>query len=273
MKASSFFLIEENALRGMLTAFYLILAVIDLVSFSWLLTPQTLPASNWLWPAAWIDLLPQSVAPFAFPLLTVCTLAVHMTCALIPYSRSLKIMAFVSFLILVAIKNSFGKIDHNLHGVLYVSFGLIFVSNPATCAPRSNRAALLLTQGLFLATYSASGLWKLRSMIATLSETPWRDFNPLAAHLQWNQMQSFQHPSPTLWSELPWLSHALWWSVIFFEILCLLSIFAPRWLRPVALGIIAMHTMIFWQMQISFWEAALMAALILYNHPFRTARS
>ena len=91
-------------------------------------------------------------------------------CILSP-SKYLRILTSVFILLFFSIKYSYGKIDHSYHIWMISSVLMCFVFPSQPITSKINQFFIRLTQSLLLSHYFISGLWKLRSIIASDFQT------------------------------------------------------------------------------------------------------
>jgi predicted DCC family thiol-disulfide oxidoreductase YuxK len=75
-----------------------------------------------------------------------------------PQKRLFRIFAFIGLLTVSGLYNSYGKIGHSDHHLMFATFGLIFLDKDSSL---KNVIFFLSIQALLLITYSLSGFWKL----------------------------------------------------------------------------------------------------------------
>jgi hypothetical protein len=196
--------------------------------------------------------------------------------------RWARVLVFVSLLEHMALKFSFGAVNHGDHLGVLVSFVLIFLpdgwhARGIGAAGRRSRAATLLvfsgTQALILLTYSMAGIWKTGGILE-----------------QWirGQAVTYLHPRGLAYQVAakmveddtaslfgPWLVEHSWvgWlpgiAAIYLELFALWVVARPSLHRAWGLGLALLHIATHLMMGVGFPQNTLWLALFLVLSPFR----
>lgn len=233
------------------------------------------PPSAPLWP---IDLLNQltglgwltytiwiSAAGLSFALLA----------ALYPRVLAWRVGVFLYILIYIALRNSYGSINHGNYFYLYVSFALLFLParTKATLSARGGTlsclAVLWLTQSFLLLPYTLSGLWKIwdgglelfssDSMVRILLNRAMDDTDSIA-------------PLLPLVAQHNLVAQSMLLITVYVELFAILAVFRPHLLRPFGVVLILFHVGSYWIMDISFAANVLMIGLFVVLSPTAPSR-
>ena len=231
------------------------------------------------WPVAWIDWLePRTgIATVLWLHLAGGVAAVTLT-----RYRWARIFVFVSLLEFLALRFSYGAINHGAHLGLLLAFVLIFLPDgwrSWPSAPRRVRAATLVTlsgcQALLALTYTLSGAWKVLGILrqAVAGEPHYLHPDGLARQVA-AKLLAADEVSPLG----PWLiEHAGWGlplivGAIYLELFALWAVFRPSLHQAWGLGLIALHLGTHLTMGIGFVENTLWLALLFVLSPLRPRR-
>ncbi|MGE0631044.1 MAG: hypothetical protein AB7O96_01460 [Pseudobdellovibrionaceae bacterium] len=258
--------LSPERLPTLLSLFYLLMLLAAATQFSFLIRFENADLANWLWPVSWLGFFSISVIKtLGFGFYLVCLISLFLS-VLKPHLSFIKVISFVSFFILMAIKFSFGKIDHHLHSFLFVSFFMIFV-RPSPNQEDKNTLFFQAAQISFVGLYFLTGIWKLRYFLDSCFRNGWSETNPLSTQLAWNSIQAFSPANSGWWRSLPEdVSRLIWLGIIVFEILCIGLVWRPKLQRAGGIAIAVFHVLVFLIMKINFlWAAGLALILLAYN--------
>lgn len=266
--------------RALISAFYAVLLFLALSHlFSWrdiLDTTSLTPR----WPVFWLRHVELRSGIGAI-------LTGHLASALLgvalPGSRLVRVLVAVSWLEFLALRFSFGGINHGEHLGLLLAIVLIFLpagwSSSAT-PTRYVRAATLLVfsgcQAMIMLTYTMSGMWKAGGVVEQLirGETTYLSPSGLA------QQVAAKLLSDDATSVLgPWLIANYWvgpplmLGAIYLELLALWAVARPSLHRAWGLGLIVMHVSTHLTMGVGFPQNPLWLALFFVASPFRPRRA
>lgn len=187
-----------------------------------------------------------------------------------------RVGTFVYLLAHIALRNSYGSIDHGLHVLLFVSFALLFLprrSPEGKLTHRDTVAALTtlwLAQTALLLPYTLSGFWKIRhSGLELLSP----DAMP---RILLDRVLAEADNLPRL---LPFvaqhdlLATAMWLLTLYIECFALLVVFRPHLHRPFGAVLMLFHVASGWLMNIAFSSNIFMLGIFLVLSPLAPARS
>lgn len=182
---------------------------------------------------------------------------------------------FLYILLFIALRNSYGSINHGNYYYLYVSFALLFLPprNKAGEAARTDTlsclAVLWLVQSLLLFPYSLSGLWKIwdgrlellssDSMVRVLLNRAVDDSGNIA-------------PLLPLIARHDLLAQSILLVTVYIEVFALLVVFRPHLHRVFGAMLIIFHVGSDWLMNISFFSNILMIGLFLVLSPTAPTR-
>lgn len=202
-------------------------------------------------------------------------LTLALLAAVFPRIVMWRLGVFLYLLLFIALRSSYGSIDHGNYFYLYVSFALLFLpprDKPTAIGRRdtlSCLAVLWLIQTIMLLPYSLSGWWKIwdgrlelvssDSMVRILLDRAMDDTDNIAPLLPFIS----QH-------EL--LAQSLLLATVYIELFALLAVFRPHLQRVFGVVLIIFHVGSDWIMNISFFSNFLMIGLFLVLSPTAPAR-
>ena len=200
------------------------------------------------WPASWIDGTdPRTGIGIVLGAVLVSAIWV----AVAPQQRAARIAFAVTFLQYVAVVNGFGKIVHNLHGVLYLSVALIFLpkgpwERGTTVASRQQLLTVVwVAQALLLFSYTMTGVWKV---LYTMYDAIHPQITSMLAVDGFSVLLATRvaitEQNPVLADAVidrPWLGWFLYVGTIYLETASFLVIFRPRVHRFWGFGLISFH--------------------------------
>lgn len=197
----------------------------------------------------------------------------------LPGYRWVRVLVCFSWLELLALRFSFGSINHGDHLGLLLSFVLIFLPagwrSPLT-ADRRVRAATLLVfsgcQAMIMLTYSMSGMWKVGGIVEQLVKgevsylAPQGLAQQVAARLLADGSTSLLGP----WLiEHAWVGWPLTIGALYLEFFALWAVPRPSLHQAWGLGLIVLHVFSHLAMGISFLQNMLWLALFFVLSPLR----
>ncbi len=266
-----------TAAQALIASYYAILfffAVGEI--FSW---PETLSATSLTprWPVAWLRLTGTETGIAAILGLRLAGALLGLT---LSRHRWVRILVFASLLEHMALKLSFGAVNHGDHLGVLVAFVLIFL--PAGWegtgrVDRGVRAATLLVfsgvQALILLTYSMAGAWKAGGIL----EQWIRGQGVTYLHPQGLAYQiaakMIEDEAPSLFG--PWMVEHPWagWlpgiAVIYLEVFALWVVARPSLHRAWGLGLALFHLASHLTLGVGFPQNILWLSLFLWLSPFR----
>ena len=229
-----------------------------------------------LWPVQWID---QVGMPAGFYLVASAAAVGAIAAALMPEWRWARLLAFIGFLLLFALENSLGKINHGMHPWIFTSGFLVFLPNGrwrAVGDDRAKRESFLLVfwgaQAAILMFYSMSGLAKAAIGLGQLVYAQVGSFHPMAlAHQIAARVgqTNIDPPFADFFLSYPLLGWPLYVGGLYLELFAFVVAFRPRLHRPWGMALIAFHLGIYLTMGVNFWSGAILVAIVLVFSPFR----
>lgn len=215
---------------------------------------------DWIAHTTWV-----SIAGLSFALLA----------ALYPRVLVWRLGVFLYVLIYIALRNSYGSINHGNYFYFYVSFALLFL--PGRYKPTSSArertlsylAVLWLTQSFLLLPYTLSGLWKIwdgrlelfssDSMVRILLNRAIDDTDNIAPLLPLVAQHNF-------------IAQSMLLIIVYVEVFAILAVVRPHLQRPFGVVLILFHIGSDLIMGISFAANILMVGLFLVLSPTAPAR-
>lgn len=233
--------------------------------------------TQWAWPVLWIGWL--NAALWGPELVLGFGILAALLCALAPEFRVFRIALAFAMLEVLALKYSFGKVHHLMHGWLYVA--LIFAAllpDSAFYPKESTRkqrayAQLIFHVGLTMIglTYSLAGVGKLLGAIYQLALGQITPLHPsaLARHVADRLLQTY--PESILGPVM--ISHGTWlWpmmlATIYLQLVAVVAVFRPRLHRLWGFGLLGFHMMTALSMTIDFSPQLMLVALFFLASPF-----
>lgn len=234
------------------------------------LDASTLPL---LWPLRWLVWSGMETAVYLLGALAVggTVLAIFQ-----PERRPFRLLAFVGLFLLMALNNSFGKINHSMHGWLAVSFWFIFLPKVEQERPSRSQKVIYLTifwgaQALLLWFYTMSGVWKVETAVSQIIAGEVHAFHPYAmAHQVANRLLQDNSTSilgPFLLT-YPLLGWPLYLGALYLELFAIVAAFRPSLHRLWGTSLALFHLGTFLTMSITFNQNIMLLGLLLIASPF-----
>ncbi len=229
------------------------------------------PAPDPLWPVIWLAWLPEAQAGAGVVFILSLYLFGSLGAVMVPGSRTARALAFLALLQWVAYNNSFGKIGHSMHLMIYVGFLLVFLPSGWNLdgARRAVRQSVLNVHWACLATimltYSLAGLIKVWVGLGQWAVGQHSLFSPDALARQVAD-RLIQTNSTSFLGE--WFITYSGWTFLLMlptvalEVLAFWAAFRPALRAPFALGLLMFHLASFFAMTIIFQHAC--ALLVLF---------
>ena len=235
-----------------------------------------------LWPVAWLG-ASGALFPVGVKALFFFYLGTNVLAAVLPGWRSVRIAACLGLLEYVALKSSFGKINHSFHLPVLVSGLLVFLpdgwdARPARASRATRQGTLLvfwLCQAGVLLSYTMSGLGKLGGALYQLALGQPNAFAPgaLGSHIALRLLQTHSQSELGAWIiHHPWLTWPGLPAAIYLELFSFWIVFRPALQRFWAAGLILFHLGTFFTMTITFPQSSFLLALLLFQSPFAPER-
>ncbi|MEM7802861.1 MAG: hypothetical protein AAF633_26965 [Chloroflexota bacterium] len=251
------------------------------ISFNQVLSTQ----ANWqnpetivpLWPLAWINWV-EPLAALRFLMLG--TLFGFIVGIYFIEWRWARVIIFLFFFQLSAFANSFGKINHNLHGLIIISLILMLLPN-GRWASRGNLISwrhrfltlFASAQIFFMFFYTMSGLWKIYAgLLQVMRGDLYHTFHPyaLAQHVAFRLIQTnSQSLLGDLMIDYPLLGTLPFFLVLYLEIFAVVAAFRPTLHRLWGILMIGFHVGTFLTMTINFNINIVLLGFFLLLSPFQ----
>lgn len=228
-----------------------------------------------VWPVAWLELV--GVHRFS-PVVFAFGLGTALLGVLAPQLRVVRVAVLVGLLEVLALKYSFGKIHHLMHGWLYASFIFAFFLPNAAFAPerasrverQSGLLAIQAAQAMVALTYSLAGLGKLLGAVyqAALGQITPLHPSALALHIADRLLQT--HPESVLGPFMIDHALALWpmmLATLYLQLFAFVAAFRPRLHRLWGFGLIGFHVVTALSMTIDFSPNILLLGLLFLASP------
>ncbi|MEM1023975.1 MAG: hypothetical protein AAF627_02125 [Myxococcota bacterium] len=233
------------------------------------------PSPTLRWPVAWMVWVDPGVGGSVVLALG---LGGALLAATLPERRGLRALAFLGLLEVLALKYSFGKIHHAMHGWLFLSFLLIFLPEPrsgwaAGRARKDRQQALFVWSAAQVAlalTYSLAGLGKLVGTVYQGLRGQPTPLHPsaLARHmadrLQQTDADSLLGPWMIEYGNWLW---PLMLGTVYLQLFALQAAFRPRLHRWWGMGLIAFHVVSILTLTIDFNPNILLLGLLFVASP------
>ena len=182
---------------------------------------------------------------------------------------------FLYVLLHVALRNSYGSINHGSYFYLYVGFALLFLPSRDRANEMTRKSVLSclavfwLTQSILLLPYTLSGLWRIWS-----SRLELLSLDGMVRILLNRAIDDTAEIGPLLpfVVEHQYLAQAMLLMAVYVETFALLAVFRPHLHRPFGILLIFFHIGSDWLMNISFAANILMIGLFLVMSPMAPAR-
>ena len=195
--------------------------------------------------------------------------------AVSPRMFVLRFGAFLHLMLHVAIRNSYGSINHGVHVLLLVGFALLFLpgrrsdQRPERNNVRSCLTALWMAQSVILLSYTLSGVWKIWYGRLELFSSD------ALTRILLDRLLAEADEIPLLLpfvAQRDWLSQSMWLMTLYIEIFALLVVFRPHLHRPIGAVLMLFHITSDLLMNISFSLNIVMVGLFLLLSPLAPDR-
>lgn len=222
-----------------------------------------------LWPVVWMNRLPSEAA--IYTVLTMFLVGAILGAVLGKY-RICRIAAFLGLFQFVAWNNSYGKIGHSLHVLLFISFVLIFLPTGwhRKDVGWATRQHTLFTywsaQAIPLIAYSMAGLIKVACGIWQVSKGEASVFGieGLPRHVADRLLQTGSETPLGPWViENPWLVAPGMWITLYLELFAFWALFRPATRIWFAGGLLVFHVASYYTMTIIFPQNVFLLLLML----------
>lgn len=229
---------------------------------------------NIVWSVLWIS---EFEKIFTIPLFFLILILGSFFSALFPQNRWTRIFTFIGFFQYVALLNSFGKVNHSLHGWVLTSFVFIFLPFIDIHFKKKHSVYMkYLTvfwgaQAIFLLTYTLAGVMKIQGIIFQITHQQIHALSPNALAIQIaNTLISSGYTSllGSFFVQYPLLGWPLYIGTIVLETVSIIIAYIPSLHRIWAVALILMHIGIFLTMNIGFSQNILLLAVLFFYSPF-----
>lgn len=228
-----------------------------------------------LWPVFWMG--SGTPSDLHVQMILYMNLAAVLLVLMLPQFRALRIFCFLAFLQYVAFRNSFGKINHWGHLLLFASFLFIFLPtgwhqlNPRKAVKAATTMIIGACTAVILTTYSMSGLGKIIVGVMEASQGQPNSFSPdsLARHIADRMLETGQDSAfGDMIVNTPLLGWPMMMATIYFQLASVFIIFRPELHRFWGGIHLLFHAGVYLTMTISFNNSVFMLALFLLASPF-----
>lgn len=268
--------LDSERLKSLLRAFYAVLIFHDYWSFYRYAKMTSFVGASWLWPVAWMSWLTDAQQVACAGALLIAALFTHTLNLMKPGWVPGKLLGAVLLLELVALANSFGKINHSMHGFVLAAFPLALISFGGKANALNsvkNRLYFWGAQTAFLMTYFLPGVWKLETYISDVSLSNFFEIHPIRNSFSWAQVENFRPAPPGFdWFVSAPVDHLLWLGVIAFEVACIAVPFLPGIQRLWGCALFLFHAAVSFLIDVHFQPASLLALVLLSLHPYKKIR-
>lgn len=250
---------------------FLFLLTLYLVFFTWedWILLSSLPQP--LWPVMWMNKV-----PFASGLNSLCVAALISTllAATNPKRRIFRILSFVTVFQVVAMQNSFGKINHDMY--IWVTAGFFFIflpSEPDRSITKRHQylTAFFGTQLLTLSFYTSSGVWKIAGVAIQFVKGEMHALHPfaLSQHIANRLLQTnYESILGEYMIENPILGWPLFAGAIFLELFSIFVAFRPSLHRFWGMSLVMLHLGIWLTLFVPFATNIVFAMIFFVHSPF-----
>jgi len=239
------------------------------------LSTRSLESQYTLWPIQWALCVDTKIAAI---LITFASVLGSLGAVLFYRWQLARVTCFVTLFLLGALANSFGKINHGFHVLIWVSFIFSF-SGPIFQAGRITKAEKMSlmrcvwnAQAFVLFFYSFSGLWKVYTVFLQWNAGEVTALHPeaLATHIARQIALTSHYGVLGEWvvqhSIVGW---PLYVGAIYLELFAICTVADENLKKAWGISLFLMHCGIGLTMDIWFIHQAAVLAVLLINSPFR----
>ncbi|WP_419842501.1 DCC1-like thiol-disulfide oxidoreductase family protein [Candidatus Poriferisodalis sp.] len=207
--------------------------------------------------------------------LTAVGLAFALGAAAAPGVFALRLGAFMHLFTYLAIRNSYGSINHGTHVLLLVGFALLFLpgrrslQRRAWSSVRSCLTALWLAQVAILLAYTLSGIWKI--WYGRMEVFSADALTRILADRLFAEADEIPLLLPIVMQH-DWLTQPMWLTTLYLEIFALFVVSRPHLHRPFGAAFMLFHISSDLLMNISFSLNIVMVGLFLLVSPLAPER-
>lgn len=240
--------------------------------------------SNWisktnfapLWPVYWLKYVDSEAGILAILWLGLISALLGIT---FPNWRFTRILVFLSLLEFIAFKNSFGKIGHNEHLSILISFILIFLPSGWHSLKKVNQytknATFLVFSGcqaLIMLTYTMAGVGKIWGALEQALQGEIHALAPkaLALHIAFAFSQQDSQVPLGIWlMEHYYIGWPLMIGTVYLQFFALWSVLRPSLHQIWGFSLLSFHIGSAFIMNVAFVQNTIWLALFFINSPFR----
>ena len=264
--------------RLLIPVFYTILVMVAMQTFpGW---DGFMAKTQWtlLWPVGWLAWVPLSEGILAILAFNVCG---AFAALVFPGSRLFRAAAFLGILQFAALSNSTGKIGHNLHVMVLISFLLIWLPDGwnRSGAPRWVRSSVYLiasgAQAVLMLSYTMAGLIKIGAGVFQLAagQSSVFHYDGLARQIADRLLQTgASRPLGEWLIANPVAAWPLMMFVLYVELFAIWAVFRPRLQVFFAVALIVFHAGSYFTMTILFLNHCVLLGLLLVTVPLGSLR-
>ena len=224
------------------------------------------PPDSYLWPIFWMSFLDFDRGRI---LLGIPYLVFSVLVLVDVRSLFLRSALFLCTLSICSLTQSYVKISHDWHVMLFVLFGLCFLSRRKV---HRNLAVFFCTQALILFTYSLSGFWKYAAGLFQFffDSVSIFDANAILYKVSYEMIARDIIPILSSWIfEFPWFFNILLIFAIYLELYSLYIVFQPKLHRVWGFWLILMHIGTYFCLGVSFAIPIIYLGLFFLLSPFQ----
>jgi hypothetical protein len=264
--------------RVLIPVFYIVLVYSTMQAFTW--WESYLVRTQWklLWPVGWLSWVPMHAGVLA---ILVFNLVASLAASVFSGSRLVRLAAFLGMLEFAALSNSIGKIGHNLHVLVLISFLLIWLPTGwnRSDAPRWVRNSVYLlvsgAQGVLMLSYTMAGLIKVGAGLfqLTAGQRSVFHYDSLARQIADRLLQTGSSRPLGEWLILnPVVAWPLMMLVLYIELFAIWVVFRPRLQVFFAVVLIVFHAASYFTMTILFLNHCVLLGLFIGIVPLGSLR-
>ncbi|HSI09209.1 MAG: hypothetical protein ACAH89_11355 [Rariglobus sp.] len=264
--------------RMLIPFFYVILVSSMMQAFPW--WEVYLSRTQWtlLWPVYWLAWIPLSGGILA---ILIFSLMSAFAASVFSGSRLVRAAAFLGIFQFAALSNSTGKIGHNLHVMVFISFLLIWLPDGwnRSGAPRWVRSSVYLivsgAQAVLMLSYTMAGLIKVGAGVFQLAagQSSVFHYDGLARQIADRLLQTgASRPLGEWLITNPVAAWPLMMLVLYVELFAIWAVFRPRLQVFFAVALIVFHAGSYFTMTILFLNHCVLLGLLLAIVPLGSLR-
>lgn len=264
--------------RMLVPCFYVVLVSAVMQAFPWWESYLVRTQWKFLWPVAWLEWVPLHGGILVLLLFNV---SACFSASVFPGSRLARAAAFVGIFQYAALSNSIGKIGHNLHVMVLISFLLIWLPSGwnRTGAPRWVRNGVLVlisgAQAVLMLSYTMAGLIKVGAGVFQMAagQRSVFHYDSLARQIADRLLQTGASRPLGEWLIVnPVAAWPLMMLVLYVELFAIWAVFRPRLQVFFAVVLIVFHVGSYFTMTILFLHHCVLLGLLLATVPLGSLR-